>query len=154
MVKHSICANCLNYDHVLRDCLKDPDCKQCKGKHHTLLHPSAQLPQQNNNGPATSSSSNKRPSAKKTPSASSSHVTSLHSMAIQPIITIGPTIVAQLVSHKKIIPVRALLDPCAGSSRICNSLVQSLRLNSIPVGPDRFAQFTLVSTFDTQCFNI
>ncbi|XP_058978715.1 GATOR complex protein WDR24-like [Musca domestica] len=182
VVKHLCCSNCLDSDHLLRDCRKDPGCKQCKGKHHNLLHPSAQLSQQNNNnnknnynkdnknnknannkntnnninknninnnGPSTSSRSNKRPSVQSTPSAFSSHVTTLHSMAIQPIITIGPTIVAQLVSHTKIIPVRAMLDPCAGSSQICNSLVKSLRLNTTPVGSDRFAQFTLVSTFDS-----
>lgn len=119
----------------------------CRGRHHTLLCPSNTLPSQSNT-PRPSAKKFKRPSASNCPSASLTPVNPTQNLAIQPIVTLGPTIIAQLVLNSRRVPVRALLDPCAGNSRICISLVQSLRLQTIPLGPDRFVQCTLASSYN------
>ena len=36
--KSSLCFNCLRKGHVINDCSSKSRCKQCDGKHHTLLH--------------------------------------------------------------------------------------------------------------------
>ncbi|XP_058986802.1 uncharacterized protein LOC131806570 [Musca domestica] len=147
VVRLQHCSNCLDSGHSLRHCKKDSACRNCRGRHHTLLCPSNTLPSQSNT-PRPSAKKFKRPSASNCPSASLTPVNPTQNLAIQPIVTLGPTIIAQLVLNSRRIPVRALLDPCAGNSRICISLVQSLRLQTIPLGPDRFVQCTLASSYN------
>ena len=36
--KHGLCFNCLSDQHTSKDCLSKATCRECKGKHHTLIH--------------------------------------------------------------------------------------------------------------------
>ncbi|XP_073823927.1 uncharacterized protein [Musca autumnalis] len=75
-------------------------------------------------------------------------VTQRHVSALQRVATLGPTMVVQLLSNGLRIPVRALLDPCAGHSLICRSLADSINLCHVMVGPERFCQFSVASSYD------
>lgn len=36
--KQGLCFNCLSDDHTSKDCQSKSTCRECKGKHHTLIH--------------------------------------------------------------------------------------------------------------------
>ena len=36
--KQGLCFNCLSDDHTSKDCQSMSTCRECKGKHHTLIH--------------------------------------------------------------------------------------------------------------------
>ncbi|XP_073841322.1 uncharacterized protein [Musca autumnalis] len=161
---HKCCGNCLATTHHMSQCTSRYHCKICNKEHHTLLH----QPSPNDPAPTKQISitrklrkgrSSKGPSAKTNqpplpgPSIAPRHPTPPSATyrpisAIQPVATLGPTLVAQVVLSDRRIPVRALLDPCAGHSLICRSLANSLNLCPVMVGPERFCQVLVASCYD------
>ncbi|XP_058988203.1 uncharacterized protein LOC131807183 [Musca domestica] len=169
VVQNNFCSNCLTRSHILRDCFSIRRCKKCGSNHHTLLHSNQILhgkvrpsgsrdytsrafnssPSSNSISSAKIKTSAKRPSVRSHPisSAPSGAVRPIV-QSIQPIVTLGPTMVVQIVLPDRKVPVRALLDPCAGHSRICSTLTSKLQLSSLNVGQDLFCQLTLQSFHD------
>ncbi|XP_073835531.1 uncharacterized protein [Musca autumnalis] len=119
VVQGHFCFNCLGRSHIRRDCLSRHRCQKCKGDHHTLLHPTkTPVPQRNvrpsgkkdnasislRMSPTTKPTSSGQKSSKKRQSAPSGPVLSMSStsvsptiQSIQPIVTLGPTMVVKLL---------------------------------------------------------
>ncbi|XP_075149043.1 uncharacterized protein LOC142222757 [Haematobia irritans] len=161
---HKCCGNCLDATHFVRDCPSLHRCKHCNGDHHTMLHNHAKN-SADRSRPATKSAPRQKSGVPPKPGRSSirPHITSDPSvrsyqpstssaprpvMAIQPVATLGPTMVIQLELNDRRVPVRALLDPCAGLSLICRSLAEELRLSPVAVGPEVFCQVSVASSHD------
>ncbi|XP_058980527.1 uncharacterized protein LOC131804338 [Musca domestica] len=169
---HRCCGNCLASTHSLRDCTSRRCCTVCNKQHHTLLHqPSLQdktpvrssLQNHPNNSKPSKKlrkrRSSKRPSANISqlpilgpgiaPRHNAAHLVAPRPVsAIQSVATLGPTMVVQVIMANNRIPVRALLDPCAGHSLICRSLADCLGLCPVIVGPERFCQLSVASSYD------
>lgn len=54
--KHKLCYNCMKGRHTVADCKSDFHCRQCKGRHHSLLHEPSSQSFEVSNAPTNSSS--------------------------------------------------------------------------------------------------
>ncbi|XP_075152024.1 uncharacterized protein LOC142226053 [Haematobia irritans] len=152
VVLHRVCSNCLGRSHMRSTCNSRERCRECGESHHTLLHSFDQ--QQRPSAPSSDLSKRKSNSS---PSVNSSaycitNATPIFSplLVLQPTVTLGPTIVLILVLSGRRIPVRAVLDPCAGYSMICSSLAQSLRLTSAMTAQNAFCPLIVVSRHNAE----
>ncbi|XP_073847090.1 uncharacterized protein [Musca autumnalis] len=148
LVSRHICSNCLCASHSFRECTSEQRCRECNEKHHTLLHPCLSREESKNLQhlrPSSGLSVSTRPPALPCPSVV--RYNPVHTFSIQPMVTLGPTVVCNLVFGDRRYPVRALLDPCAGNSRICRSLVESMQLSPINVDQDQYCPLNLESFY-------
>ncbi|XP_073824784.1 uncharacterized protein [Musca autumnalis] len=148
LVSRHICSNCLCASHSFRECTSEQKCRECNEKHHTLLHPCSSREESKKiqqTRPSSSLSVSTRPQS--LPSPSVVRFDPVRTFSIQPMVTLGPTLVFNLVLDGRRCPVRALLDPCAGNSRICCSLVESMRLSVIHVEQDQYCPITVESFY-------
>ncbi|XP_046402966.1 uncharacterized protein LOC124168742 [Ischnura elegans] len=124
VLSKNLCFNCFG-QHVLRNCISKKRCQVCHKKHHTFLH-----------GPSTNSESSKN--CVKNQSTSSFPVFTEESIerkltnAIDSkpeTVLLSTAWVKVLGPHGNVVSARALLDQCAQSSFITESLCQRLRLD-------------------------
>ena len=135
-----LCYNCLSPGHAVADCSTLSRCRQCKGKHHTLLHIANSNPAINN--PVTSSP----PTEEAVASASLGHPSSatgtrvlLQSCKVQ---ARGP--------HGRGEVIRVLFDSCSNYSFIKRSTAERLKLStqgSLPLTVHTFGCKVLQETF-------
>ncbi|XP_071632821.1 uncharacterized protein [Temnothorax longispinosus] len=106
-----LCFNCMKPGHYLRDC-KAGSCKQCAGKHNTLLH---------FDKPATVQTSS-------TKEVKNSSILCSHNQCSSHSVLLATALILVTDSQGKKHNVRAILDPGSQSSLITTRLCQDLRL--------------------------
>ncbi|XP_075151655.1 uncharacterized protein LOC142225698 [Haematobia irritans] len=152
VVLHRVCSNCLGRSHMRSTCNSRERCRECGESHHTLLHSFDQ--QQRPSAPSSDFSKRKSKSSSSVNSSAycitNTAPISGPMLVLQPTVTLGPTIVLLLVLPDRRIPVRAVLDPCAGYSMICSSLALSLRLVSAMTSHDAFCPLVAVSRHNAE----
>lgn len=167
-VRFRLCANCLNDSHKADACPSQYRCRECKAKHHTLLH--------HTDGPVAASSvrqdkaprrpkvgrpsrDNHRTRNNKSTQAASSNSALQNSLAmVHPIPNVGPsfpfmhtlapTLVVLLSLHGRKIPVRALLDTCSEISHVSSALVRQLAIPTDTISGSHFCNLTIASTYE------
>ncbi|XP_075148065.1 uncharacterized protein LOC142238046 [Haematobia irritans] len=150
VVLHRVCSNCLGRSHMRSTCNSRERCRECGDSHHTLLH---SFDQQQRPSAQTLSTRKSKSSSSVNSSAyciTNTAPISGPMLVLQPTVTLGPTIVLLLVLSDRRIPVRAVLDPCAGYSMICRSLALSLRLVSAMTSHDAFCPLVAVSRHNAE----
>lgn len=159
VILHHYCARCLAHSHTAKQCVSTFKCRECKGDHNLLLHPSSarfpskpQKPKNQTSERPISRSGQAIAHKRNTPALPSSFTSSMSQASVLPIrhvVTFSPTLVAKLYLPKNTIAVRAALDPCCKVSYICESLVYQLRLPTSTVDDDRYCRLTVGSSFDS-----
>ncbi|XP_075155344.1 uncharacterized protein LOC142228729 [Haematobia irritans] len=150
VVLHRVCSNCLGRSHMRSTCNSRERCRECGDSHHTLLHSFDQQQR-----PSAQTLSKRKSKSSSSVNSSAYCITNTAPLSdpmlvLQPIVTLGPTIVLLLVLSDRRIPVRAVLDPCAGYSMICSSLALSLRLVSAMTSQDAFCPLVAVSRHNAE----
>lgn len=121
---HRYCSRCLAHSHGAKNCQSKGMCEYCKEKHHTLLHSNPRL----------------SPSRQLPPL-----LTQLSGT-----VTVLPTIAIYVHIGQRKFLTRALLDPCSQTSKVCESLVKRLRLQTLPVANLEMCELHVSSSNDAR----
>jgi hypothetical protein len=111
VISLKLCENCLRGNHSTANCKSNNTCRDCKGRHHTLLH--GTKTQINDSVPSTSTVS---------------HCNAQHSENL-----LLTAVVLVKDCHEKYHQCRALLDAGSQSNFITRHLTNKLKLKTIPI---------------------
>jgi hypothetical protein len=111
VINLKLCENCLRGNHSTANCKSNNTCRDCKGRHHTLLH--GTKTQINDSVPSTSTVS---------------HCNAQHSENL-----LLTAVVLVKDCHEKYHQCRALLDAGSQSNFITRHLTNKLKLKTIPI---------------------
>jgi len=114
------CFNCLGFNHTTAECASTFTCRECKGKHHTLLH----------RVPTTTTAPASAPNLMVTNQLSKSPPTD--QQEVPPQVSFLHTAMAKAVHQDRETLVRAALDTGASSSLITEKLASRLHLKRHP----------------------
>ncbi|KAM7352871.1 uncharacterized protein ACRADG_005225 isoform 1-T3 [Cochliomyia hominivorax] len=120
--KNHYCENCLAYSHLINRCRNTDRCRQCGGRHHSLLHRHERL---------------RSPRLVTVPTTSDERT-----------ITLLPTIVVKIELGTQWSNVRGILNPCSEVSSIAEFLVKRYKLSEMRVGVERWCKIKIRPRFD------
>ena len=116
------CTNCLALNHAASDCPSSYTCKECNGKHNTLLH----LPSTNSTSSSTTTTNTTNLIALNDSSQPSTN------QQVPPKVSFLHTAIAKAVNGDRNSDVRVAFDTGASSSLITESLASRLKLQRHP----------------------
>lgn len=116
--KHSLCMNCLNSGHFVKNCKSSHKCKKCQRSHHTLIHTE----------PHCDTTSQPAPPVNPSTSSTSSQVTSNAAVKLRSSALLMTCRVLVAAPNGSSVEVRALLDNASSASFVSERLAQSLSL--------------------------
>ncbi|XP_046808062.1 uncharacterized protein LOC124420123 [Lucilia cuprina] len=126
--RYQYCENCLGHSHLIASCRNSDRCRQCQGKHHTLLHRHKRL---------------NEPLIKNQPAPNMRSI------------TLFPTVIVKMELGGKFSSVRGLLNPCVEVSSIASFLVDRHKLIQEKIGSDLFCKIKFRSRLDENTtFNV
>ncbi|XP_037818451.1 uncharacterized protein LOC119608196 [Lucilia sericata] len=124
--QHKYCENCLAHSHLVNRCRNTDRCRQCGGRHHTLLHRHKRLRE------------NKR----------SSQPSTIQSCSNPSAVTLLPTAVVKIQLGEEWRSVRGLLNPCAETSSLAEFIVDRYKIPVETIGSDRWCKIKIRPRFD------
>ncbi|XP_073827177.1 uncharacterized protein [Musca autumnalis] len=149
VISHGYCHNCLQSNHTSSGCPLAQLCHFCREPHHSLLHSRERTSSQPTN---RSRRANKRPNPPTTvvrPSVESPAARPIPPLPITRLVTLAPTAVVRICFQNGSMLVRALIDPCSGVSRICETLVSHLNWPVSSVDGARYCDIMVTSCYDS-----
>ncbi len=125
--QHKYCANCLHQSHQISNCASSFTCKECKARHHTLLHRSDDT----SGGKTKQSGITLMTSSKSKPSASqkANNPRRLKGASIR-------TALCTVYNEARCITVRAAVDTCSTHSIITERVASHLEVHRFPLSVD------------------
>ncbi|XP_058448790.1 uncharacterized protein LOC131428764 [Malaya genurostris] len=133
---HVLCRNCFRTGHQARECQSKYSCRNCKGRHHTLVcfkpernkNPKAAVVAEDNGAPAAESPLNPSPTQVANLAASDMLVTvAAHQYATQVILATAVVLIEDNTGNR--LPARALLDSGSESNFITERLAQRMQFS-------------------------
>ncbi|XP_073822053.1 uncharacterized protein [Musca autumnalis] len=146
VVSHGYCTNCLQSNHKTSSCRAARNCKHCAEFHHILLHGRERM----HNEPQRTNAAGRNPhsSSSARPFVEPPVTRAIPPLPISRLVTLAPTAVVRLCFRNGNMLVRALIDPCSGVSRICESLVSHLNWPMSLVDGVRYCDIMVTSCYD------
>ncbi|XP_046407913.1 uncharacterized protein LOC124172514 isoform X1 [Ischnura elegans] len=123
-----LCLNCLG-NHVLRNCLSKKRCQICHKRHHTLIHIQLNNSGLTDGGEKRDGENSSKPSSLLDASTSANVHLNNEVRSKSDFVLLSTVWVNVQGPGGKVVPARALLDQCAQSSFITESLCQRLKLH-------------------------
>ncbi|XP_073817935.1 uncharacterized protein [Musca autumnalis] len=150
VISNGYCRNCLKPNHNSSACPVDQLCHICREPHHSLLHSRTRVPNNSASRRQRAGSNNRSiPSSTAVRPVVEPNVTrTIPPLPISRVVTLAPTAVVRLCFKNGSMHVRALIDPCAGVSRICETLVSHLKWPVSSVDGARYCDIMITSCHD------
>ncbi|XP_055714979.1 uncharacterized protein LOC129809188 [Phlebotomus papatasi] len=127
--QHKLCYNCLSSHHRYEDCSSTKTCKQCNGKHNTLLHFNKAKKEQGESQPSTSAHHSDVQENEPEQGDNNNHQKDVISLYVKPKQKILPTALIKIRAHNGRWDIfRALVDTGSAETFISEEAVQNLAL--------------------------